>query len=90
MKADKDFGIICLCALRYCFGRRTYMPSLVTDFIKRNWKYIDSSDHNLLMTETHDALDKHNPKSINPFYNLGSACDIKTYRDFFDWMKEQK
>ena len=30
---DDDFGAICNCAVRYAVGRRTYMPSLVTDFI---------------------------------------------------------
>lgn len=86
MKTDKDFGIICLCALRYCFGRKTYMPSLVVDFIKRNWKEIDPQHHNILMTEIHEALDGHDPE--NPFYNLGAECDVKTYHDFFNWMQE--
>lgn len=31
---DDDFGAICNCAVRYALGRKTYMPSLVMDFIK--------------------------------------------------------
>lgn len=31
---DEDFGTICICAVRYAIGRRTYMPSLVQDFIR--------------------------------------------------------
>lgn len=30
---DDDFGAICNCAVCYAVGRRTYMPSLVIDFI---------------------------------------------------------
>ena len=29
-----DFGTLCICAIRYCQGRRTYMPSLVQDIIR--------------------------------------------------------
>lgn len=27
--SEDDFGTLCICALRYCHGRQTYMPSLV-------------------------------------------------------------
>ena len=30
---DDNLGAIFNCAIRYCIGRRTYMPKLVTDFI---------------------------------------------------------
>lgn len=30
---DKNFGIICLCAMRYVLGRQTYMPGIVQDYI---------------------------------------------------------
>ena len=34
-KIDReDFGTLCICALRYCQGRQTYMPSLVRDIIR--------------------------------------------------------
>ena len=29
--SQEDFGILCMCALRYCYGRRTYMPSLTQE-----------------------------------------------------------
>lgn len=30
----EDFGFVCLCAVRYCLGRRTYAPGTVMGFIK--------------------------------------------------------
>ena len=30
---DEDFGAILICAVRYCFGRRTYMPGLIIGYI---------------------------------------------------------
>ena len=29
-----DFGTLCICAIRYCQGRQTYMPDLVRDIIQ--------------------------------------------------------
>ena len=29
--SQEDFGTLCICALRYCHGRRTYMPSLIQE-----------------------------------------------------------
>lgn len=31
--ASDDFGSVCNCAVRYCLGRRSYMPSLVCRYI---------------------------------------------------------
>lgn len=31
---DDFFGAVLNCAVRYCLGRQTYMPSLVQDFIR--------------------------------------------------------
>ena len=42
MELDRDFGTVCVCAVRYSLGRQTYMPSLVQQFINRNLKQIDS------------------------------------------------
>lgn len=30
---NDDFGAVCNCAIRYCLGRRSYMPSLVCGYI---------------------------------------------------------
>lgn len=31
---DDDFGALVNCAVRYCLGRCTYMPSLICDYLK--------------------------------------------------------
>lgn len=30
---QEDFGTLCICAIRYCQGRESYMPDLVRDII---------------------------------------------------------
>lgn len=37
---DPDTDVIILCALRYAITRRSYMPSLVQDYITRHWHKI--------------------------------------------------
>ena len=35
IKIDQtDFGTLCICAIRYCQGRQTYMPDLVREIIQ--------------------------------------------------------
>lgn len=39
MKADiklnpDDFGTLCICAIRYCHGRETYMPDMVRGIVR--------------------------------------------------------
>ena len=39
-----DFGTLCICALRYCHGRRTYMPSLVTRIVGAHLREFSDKD----------------------------------------------
>lgn len=36
--SEDDFGTLCICAIRYCHGRQTYMPSLVQSICKAHLK----------------------------------------------------
>lgn len=36
-----DFGTLCICAIRYCHGRQTYMPSLVREIIQPHLSELD-------------------------------------------------
>jgi len=54
MNHDKDFGTICLCAMRYALGRQTYMPGLVQDYIKAHIKEIDSNAISVMIRDIDD------------------------------------
>lgn len=41
VEIDEDFGVVLNCAIRYCLGRQTYMPRLVTDFIRPLLPHLD-------------------------------------------------
>ena len=52
---DEDFGTIFICAVRYCFGRQTYMPSLVQDFVCRNFKHLNDNDLQVMVDDINFA-----------------------------------
>lgn len=53
----ENFGIICLCAMRYALGRQTYMPSLVQDYIRGHIGEIDSETIEIMIRDI-DTADK--------------------------------
>lgn len=40
----EDFGILAVCAIRYCHGRQTYMPDLVRSVVKNHLDEVDDND----------------------------------------------
>ena len=46
--SQDDFGTLCICAIRYCQGRQTYMPSLVQGICREHFKEL--SDRDILVT----------------------------------------
>lgn len=39
-----DFGTLCICAIRYCQGRQTYMPSLVQGIVREHFEEFSDKD----------------------------------------------
>ena len=52
---DNDFGIICLCAMRYAIGRQSYMPSLVQDYIREHIKEVYSGTIEIMIRDIDEA-----------------------------------
>ena len=45
VEIDKDnFGTMCICAIRYCHGRRTYMTRLVMDIVGQHLEELSDRD----------------------------------------------
>lgn len=47
----EDFGTLCICALRYCHGRRTYMPSLVQKIVGTHLKELSDKDIGVMVND---------------------------------------
>lgn len=55
IKIDKDFCTILICAVRYCLGRQTYMPCLVTEFIRPLLPQLDKNTLNVMAKDIRNA-----------------------------------
>lgn len=51
VEINKDFETILLCAVRYAIGRKSYMPSLVIDYITPLLPYLSDNTLRLIADE---------------------------------------
>ena len=77
--SQEDFGTLCVCALRYCHGRRTYMPSLVQTIVMRHFK--DLSDRDLKVI----AEDEQYQSDLSLW---GDTCDKVDWKNFYKILRE--
>lgn len=49
--SEEQFGILSICALRYCHGRRTYMPSLVQRIVGIHLSELTDKDIEVMMND---------------------------------------
>ena len=71
---NDDFGAVCNCAVRYCLGRRSYMPSLVCGYITPLLPEL--TDTTLGCFERDIA-----ERKLTGFF--GDSCDYETWDEFY-------
>ena len=49
--SQNDFGTLCICAIRYCHGRKTYMPDLVRGIVRSNIGEISTKDLQVMISD---------------------------------------
>ena len=75
----KDFRTLCICALRYCHGRRTYMPSLVQGIVIPHFKDLSDKDLEVIA----------NDEKFQSESNLwGDECDKADWQWFYKMLRE--
>ncbi len=47
----EDFAILCICAIRYCQGRETYMPKFVRDIVRNHLQNLDYGDLQVMLQD---------------------------------------
>lgn len=77
----QELGSLTICALRYCFGRMTYMPSLIVDATKTNWDLLSKGNKDVIQRDLREFLTSNR--------NKGMDCDESTWLDFEEWILEQ-
>ena len=48
---QEDFGTLCICAIRYCQGRQTYMPHLVQRICRGHLKELSDKDIGVMLQD---------------------------------------
>ena len=74
---DTDLGAVLICAVRYCLGRATYMPSLVTSFITPYIPHLENRTLSVMMRDIQEA----------PSY--GMDCDRKMWMSFLQKLQHE-
>ena len=69
------FGAVCNCAVRYCLGRRSYMPSLVCGYLTT---LLSELDDNTLACFERDIDERKKDE-----FSFGDACDYETWDAFY-------
>ena len=80
MKISKDdFGTLCICAIRYCHGRETYMPELVQRIVGEHLTELTDKDVGVLVNDCdwQNKLDLYGDPSIDKPGWLRWAVKVK-------------
>lgn len=77
--SQNDFGTLCVCALRYCHGRQTYMPSLVQQIVMAHFKDLSDRDLKIIANDERFQADM----SL-----WGDACDMEDWKNFYQILRE--
>ncbi len=48
---QEELGVLCVCAIRYCQGRETYMPSLVQEIVKSMLSQLSDKDIDVMIQD---------------------------------------
>ena len=79
--SQEDFGTLCICALRYCHGRKTYMPSLVQGIVAEHFKDLSSSDMDIIQED----------KRFQELMALwGDPCDKIDWGNFYEALERYR
>ena len=76
---DPDFRLILLSAMRYAMGRKTHMPSVIADYIKRHLQLLDDKFLTLAADDIRQHLEdyaEHEP-SLNLWRDLLDALETE-------------
>ena len=77
--SDPDFRLILLSAMRYAMGRKTHMPSVIADYIKRHLQLLDDKFLALAVGDIRQHLEDYAEHESNPdlWQNLLDALETE-------------
>lgn len=79
--------VIVSCAVRYALGRSTYMPGLVADEVRRNWRSLGEQQSVIRgdVAEWLRSIDDHSAAGRAVWH---ARVDIEVWRNLLAWMDD--
>ena len=80
--SQDDFGTLCICAIRYCHGRQTYMPSFIQGIVRSHFKDLSDRDIDVMVEdcEFQRTMDLYGDEKIDKPGWLQFEIDLKEER----------
>lgn len=79
--SSEEFGSLVICAIRYCIGRRTYMPHVIIDFVSPLIGSLSSTALNCINRDISQAI---NTNSLGD-----EIIDTPAWKKFYDKINEE-
>lgn len=81
IKDIHDFQDVMCCALRYALGRKTYITSVIPDFIKSYEEVIDNRVKEIMLRDLNQYF-----VFRESGYQTDDECDYNSWKDLANWL----
>ncbi len=83
LEITRDLKDIVICSLRYALGRRTYITSLVANYIMEHPELIDERVKGIMLKDIEEYLECRN------IYYKDDECDYQSWLKLKNWLEER-
>lgn len=83
LEITRDLKDIVICSLRYALGRKTYITSLVADYIMEHKELIDNRVKMIMLKDLEDYFENRND------YYKDDECDYQSWLKLKKWLEER-
>ena len=83
IEITRDLKDIVCCSLRYALGRKTYITSLVSDYIIDHPELIDERVKDVMLKDIKEYLDRRN------IYYKDDECDYQSWLRLKEWLENR-
>ena len=83
IEITRDLKDIVCCSLRYALGRKTYITSLVSDYIIDHPELIDERVKDVMLKDIEEYLDRRN------IYYKDDECDYRSWLRLKEWLESR-
>lgn len=83
IKITRDLKDIVCCSLRYALGRRTYITSLVANYIMEHPELIDERVKGIMLKDIEEYLECRN------IYYKDDECDYQSWLKLKKWLEDR-